>query len=197
MTPSQAMGLVEWADALPMVYDPEKPWNRQPIDTEDIWAAWRRYLMLPQPREPKALARRLGCKLREAEALMIEGVFVGRAEKFDAWVMGLWEDKVKEIVTASAEHYSERHTRLLAMSLELAGHELEKLLLTSKSTTANTLKVPEVTKLLEGMIKLERLVHDESTENVATKIQLYDPMLASIEQIKNLKAMKAKCKVKP
>lgn len=196
MDPKQALGLVEWLEGQPEHYDQARPWNRQPCDTDEIWAAWRAYLTLPLPRQVKALHKRLSCTKTRAEMLMAEGAFAPRARAFDGYIHDLWKCQVKTVVLDHAVHYSKRHIKLLEKAEILLDLELRKLVEISESTEVATLKVADVSKLLTETIKNQRLLHDESTENIAAKITTHDASLLTYEETQAILRMQEKSRVK-
>jgi len=188
--------LIQWDAARPDVYDTKHPWCRQPCDDEPSWHAWRAYLSMALPRTIKKLARSTGLPVGTLRRWYDTRGWRLRALAFDNYVHTLWQNKVEVEIVDAADDYVQRHARILAMGTELLERELTKYLDVSKSQNTTGLLRPEhLSQLANVFVKLERLHHDQSTDNVQVAATV-DLSRLSLDELKELKRLNAKTEVK-
>ena len=190
-----ALELIPWRAEQPDTYDMAKPWDRQPFDTDEVWAAYRAYLVQPLPRSLSTLHRQLGCTELQCQSWARRGAFERRAQLFDNHLHETFKQNVYAYADKVAEHYTKRHIALLTRAEELAFNELEKFIETSRSTERETIKLSDLIKLTENMVKLQRLLHDESTENISAQVKSFDATKLTLTEIRAMKLLNEKAKV--
>ena len=186
--------LIVWDAPRPEVYDSARAWDRQPCDDDTQWAAFRAYLMLPVPRRTKALHGTTGVPYAQLAQWCTRNHWVLRAQMFDRLVHETWQEAVIEVVQERAQSYAEQHAETLSAASELLRRELDKYLRVSRETEAiGLLRPAELTKLLELVIKLERLHYGETTDNIETT---FDLSALPLEDLKMYKRLNEKAGVK-
>jgi hypothetical protein len=117
-------------------------------------------------------------------------------ERVAAWDDHLDAHRREEQETAasvSGKDIAAQHARLLQESAELVTREMDKLLKTAMSTDAETIKVRDLVALQDQVIKLGRLTRGESTENVATDMDLSH---LTVEELRELQRLRDKARKK-
>jgi len=172
-----------------------QPWQRQPCDDDAPWHAWRVYLMLSLPRSVKRVSQKTRIPQHILERWSQACSWRMRAMAYDNHIHQLWLDRVEQKRNESADDYVARHTRILRTLGELLERESEKYLDVSKRQDAIGLLRPEHLNALAGtIIKHERLVNDQSTDNVSVRGSI-DLSLLSLDELKQFKQLNAKARV--
>jgi hypothetical protein len=184
--------LVDWNASQPKEANIDHPWERQPFDTDVQWAAFREYLMLPLPRTVEALAEKTGLHPGKLQRWAQKGCWVIRTNSLDDYVHDKFQERVESYVETRAQDYVERHTSVLRKGFDLLDRELDKYLELSRAGDAvgvPTLPPQHLIRLLEQVVKLERLTHGDTTEKVELD---FDMTKYTLDELKNLKELQQK-----
>lgn len=155
---------------------------------------FRRYLESSIPRCLKKLSRSTNVPERHLRRWHDANAWALRATVFDNYIHQLWQTQVETGTKEKADTYVERHARILQMGSELLESELRKYLEVSRSQDNIGLLRPEhLSQLANTFVKLERLHHDQSTENVA--VASVDLSGFSLEELKTLRRLNRKAGV--
>jgi hypothetical protein len=186
--------LIKWDAPRPEAYDCDHPWCRQPCDDEQSWHMFRKYLESSIPRCLEKLSRSTGIPAGHLRRWATNGAWVLRAQSFDNWIHQQWQSRVETGIVETADTYVDRHGRLLSMGCELLERELQKYLDVSRETDRIGLLRPEhLSQIANTFVKLERLHHDQSTENVA--VAELDLSQLSLDELKELRRLNRKAGV--
>jgi hypothetical protein len=145
-------------------------WGRQPCDTEESWPAFCEY------RDMRT--RRLRCTtkatLEQVRKWYHEHNWKERVAAYDAHLDEVMLKERDEVLRQATRDVSAEHMEMLASAREICQLELARIAtLTRDSRGANAvLKTPELIKLMHEVVKLDRLVRDQTTENVGSGIDL-------------------------
>ena len=153
----------------PSEYDLERPWLRQPFDTDQGWALFSEWLLTPAPRSLRDFAQRTRgvWTFGALEALAWEYGWRERAAAWDSHVDVLRFRAVETELETSAKSAARRHGRVARELVELAAKEIAKLLSASKSSDGfGLLRPADVVRFATEGAKLERLVMGDATERV-------------------------------
>lgn len=159
-------------------------WERQPIDTDESFKAFCTYRDQIPPRR----FRGLGPTATIAEWYRDHG-WRERIAAYDAWLDSIMLREREEALKKAARNQGTEHALLLVEAREFLGLELAKFLKTSKEHEIQNLRPHEMIRLLEQVIKLERLVQGETTENVSQQVDLSK---LSVEELRQLEALHRK-----
>ncbi len=186
--------LIEWNAPQPKTHNLERLWDRQPFDSERQWAAYRVYLMQPMPRSVERLHKTTGIPLGTLTLWSKKNHWVNRALVLDNHIHNTWTEKVETYIEKRAEDYVDRHAAVLTDAFTLLQTELKKYLEVSQgSDMPGLLRPSDLIRLMEVTVKLERLHYGESTENIASKVDLSG---LTIEQLRDLKELNSKVGMK-
>lgn len=164
--------------ALMLTVPDNAAWLRNDRETDQHWAFFQYYRTWAYPDEKAGLAGRyrprdltvIAKELGEPEsglrALARASRWGYRAARFDAWVDArLSDDGLSEAVVARRGHI-----RMLTQARHICEIELGKLYAKAMDPEASELSPREILKYLELIVKAERLLHGEATENVAVQV---------------------------
>jgi hypothetical protein len=172
------------------------PWDRQPTDTDEqfLWfVAYRDAI------PPRALGRirAPGGTVRPPLQVLLEwanaGHWTDRVAAWDQHLDTLRQRERESAAGAAGRQVAEEQEAALTQDLlDLAHRELDKLLMTSISTPAETLRPGEVNRMIENVVKLRRLQRGESTEQIKT--DGVDLSGLTVEELRQLVALKNKAR---
>ncbi len=169
-----------------------QPWDRQPFDTDETFLWFVAYRDCIPPRRLDRI--RVGQPGKVAPPLqqLLEwyntGAWRERAEAWDKHIDTLKQGEREELVKREAKIAAVEELEIVKESRELLRRELDKMLRTSMSSETETLRVGELNKLMENVIKHGRLLRGESTE----KTEVIDLSGLDLEDLRKLKALKEK-----
>jgi len=170
-----------------VVHGPPAPWERQAFDTEESWLAFTRYRDMHKPRNQKKI---LGYATATISGWYRDFAWRERCEAFDRWQDRLFLDERAARIKQTAAEVAEEHKEILQDARELAMRELEKYLEVSRANGGiGLIKVGDLTKLWETVIKFDRLVRGESTETVETKVDL---SALTVEELRKMRDLQSK-----
>lgn len=140
-------------------YDVERPWTRQPFETERDYARFQTYLHTAPPRSLTPLAKTLGMGWAALDELARDHGWLLRARTYDAHLDRLRLETVDRVTEETAASRARRHMRPLTMALEAAERELAKLAKLSKQAEGPGVLSPrDILRFLEIGIKYQRLI---------------------------------------
>jgi len=145
---------------------PPVPWERQPGEPDICFTQFRYYRDMPLPR--KILGVRDGSTADKWE-WSSKWSWVSRATAYDDHISTLAIKEREETVKQQARDIGAEHMKILHGLREVLERETGKWmarLRTSENSTEPTMKPNELLKLADTVIKLERLVQGETTENI-------------------------------
>ena len=180
----------------PPSYDIERPWIRQPCDTDARWRAFLGYRDQPLPRTIRGASEALGgFDVRTLERYSGEDAWPERVAAFDRY---LDEERVAVIVDVLAEDAratAARHVGLLRDAQDAAAHVVRQWLDAIEAGERLEGWSPgEVRGMIKDMVTLERLVRGEATERVEHGVG-FDLSLLSLDEISTMRAIEAKAGV--
>ncbi len=144
------------------------PWERQPNEGEEAWLAFRAYRdMVPSERMIKHSAVKA---LPTISKWYRDHNWRERVEAYDRQFDKIAVEERERIYRRKAQEIAIDHMIMLSNARELVQRELAKINATSRETEMHGLvKVSELNKLMETVVKLDRLVRDEPTEIVGSR----------------------------
>lgn len=161
-------------------------WERQPSDTEESWEAFKSFRDAKPPRK----LFRPGVPTGKTSEMYRDHNWKARVEAFDIYMDQKAVEERRQIVGMKAKEIAEEHMIILTRARKIVSRELDKLLEASNSDDmAGTIKPSELTKLLEAVIKFDRLVRGESTEKTDTGVDLSK---LSLDELREFEKMQRK-----
>lgn len=149
-----------------MPNDP-KPWERQPGEPDDAFRHFTTYRDMPLPRK---LDRRIpNVHITKLVDFYRDWNWKVRCSAYDDYLSAFAVQEYEDILAHGAKEAAVQHMGLLNDAKELAAIELRKWLVTARAAgdgSTSLLRMGDLTKLIEGAIKLDRLVRGEATEIV-------------------------------
>lgn len=185
--------------SLPTAYDLERPWNRQPCDTEARWRAFRTYRDLVPPRTlpgaSKALASPDGrpfC-LRTLSKWSSDDAWPERVLAFDRHLDAHRVTVIEDALAEDARAVANRHASIARDAIEVAHSHVRTWLAQLANGDAVEVWEPNAVRgMLKDMITLERLVRGEATERVEHGLSGVDLGKLSIDELEELRRLEAK-----
>lgn len=169
-----------------MTPKPPAPWDRQPYDSELSWRAFQTYRdRLPRSRAIVLDGRALNPI--EVVAWMRDHFWIERCAEYDRHLDGLRQSEIEAVHAQSARDIAAEHMELAGSARAIAARELAKLREASENSAYESLKPRDLIRLLDLVVKVDRLVRGESTESVDVRdlSSLSDADLEEIERIAN------------
>ncbi len=171
------------------------PWNRLPDETEEEFEFFTHYRDQRPPRNIIRVAKATpGLGIHRAQMLSKKHDWPERTREFDAHLRAIHQREVENVVRETAKERAVEHLALLGEAREIASLELSKLLKWVRETEIGVMQPGQVLKILETVIKCERLVAGESTENTQNT-QLFDLSGLSVEELRALGSILGKAGV--
>lgn len=175
---------------------PTQDWHRRDREPDDAYSVFRFYLHWAYPKglegefRPRSLARiaeDMSCHPSQLAVYQKPFDWTSRAAAFDRWVEGRMEE-----VTMDAALVSRRsHLAALAKCRSILHRELDKLMERASDPTLPSLTPKETLQYLDLVVKHERLIHGQSTENTAIKVGVsYDNL--DMEDLQRLDEIRRK-----
>lgn len=146
-------------------------WERLPCDTAEGWEAFKSY----RDMRPHRIQNVCGWPTYRVQEWSKACNWEKRVRAYDAHLDGVFRGELEATLQQSAKEVAAEHMSMLAMARQICTLEFSKMLeLTLKGGSAPgaAMRVGEVIKLSEIVVKLDRLVRGESTENVAKSADL-------------------------
>lgn len=174
-----------------------EPWTRQAreSDVQHLWFTYYRDSAYPDGLAGRFVARSLpqvaedlGYPLATLRGVADSFAWAWRAAAFDRVI----DERRQLAEMAQADREREQHGRALSEFHEIARLELAKLKRKAEGE-ADALRPSELIKLFETMVKLRRLLADQSTENVQIVDELDYEKLTE-DELLAYKALRAKAK---
>lgn len=177
----------------PTDYDLDRPWNRQPCDTEARWRAFQTYRDLPPPRTIGALAKALGRSTRSLEMWSREDAWPERCADFDRYLDAKRVTVIEDVLAEDARAVANRHASIARDAIEVAHAQVRQWLADlAEGILPEPWSPSEVRGMLKDMITLERLVRGEATERVEHGLSGVDLSKLTIDELEDLRRLEAK-----
>jgi|WetSurMetagenome_2_1015567.scaffolds.fasta_scaffold25325_5 hypothetical protein len=142
-------------------------WERQPCEPEAEWRAFLTYRDMPRPRSFRLVSGYLGLAQSRISSWAYAWMWKDRANLYDRQAFAAeWQEHA-----AKQAARKEESEALIDKATQLAYRELAHRLEDIDPSTGRPLaplKDAQLVRLVESVIKLDRLVHGESTEKIET-----------------------------
>lgn len=184
----------------PTSYDLDRPWIRQPCDTDTRWRAFVAYRDQALPRTIRAVSEALTSKGKPFDVRTLERYSSadGWPERAAAFDRMLDEERVAVIVDVLAEDAREtasRHVELLRDAQDAAAVVVRQWLDdVADGKRLDGWSPGEVRGMIKDMVTLERLVRGEATERVEHGVG-FDLALLTLDEIDTMRRLEAKAGV--
>jgi replicative superfamily II helicase len=149
-----------------------EPWDRQPYDTDESWPVFQAFR--------ESYPRR--SFVDTFDGMPISPVKVARwmkahfwKERADCWDMhldGLRQETQRKLLEQATKEITAEHMEITALGRKVARKELEKLLVQVEAGAYNAIKPAELIRLMDNIVKLDRLIRNETTEKVESHVDL-------------------------
>jgi hypothetical protein len=160
------------------------PWERQAAESEEAWLAFRCYRDMPP--DERMLRRSANRETAVLSKWNRDHNWADRVKAYDAHFDALSVEERRRIYKRKAEELAIDHMIVLADMRDLATREFAKFNQVSRETEVETMKPRDVIRLAETVVKLDRLVRGETTENVGTSVDTSKLSLAEMETLADL-----------
>ncbi len=164
------------------------PWERLEDEPEDAWDAFRRFRDMSTPRQVKYAAT---VQASTIFAWAGEWRWQERVSAYDRHTDGIRRAQREETLKQSEEDRMVAAIAMLAGAEELFNRELQKWIAESYASDMSHAKLSDLTKLMNSVITMRRLVHGESTENVAHTGD-FDLSKLSLDELRKWRELQAK-----
>lgn len=162
-------------------------WERHPCDSDESWEAFR---LFRDARPPRRLLRAGAGPIGKLHKWYKENAWAERVAAFDMHLDHIWTKEREDTIRLSARHVAAEHIQALTTARRLLQRELDKWLIASEKVEAEgLLSMSEVNKLLDNVVKLDRLIRGESTEKVVTD---QDLSMLNPEDLRKLRDIRKK-----
>lgn len=166
-----------------------EPWERQDGESELAYEAFRGYVLQTPPRRMAHASVKHSAA--ELSKLYNEWRWEERALAYDRHVDRIRMAEREKLISQDEKDRLAKWMVVLETTGEVLSREMAKLLRDSQQSVASGLIKPgDLNKLLNTWITMQRLIHGQSTENVAT----VDPALEklTVEELRELQRLHAK-----
>ncbi len=142
-------------------------WERQTAESDEAWLAFRNYRDMPL--DERMLKRAASIRLTTLSKWYREHNWDTRCRAYDAKFDKMRVEEREQIYRRQAREIAIDHMIMLADTRELYTREFAKLLEASRQSEMHGLiRTADLIRMAEVMVKLDRLVRGETTENVGT-----------------------------
>lgn len=172
--------------------EPSRPpelWERLPCDNSEQWIAFQRYRDMRPPRKLQNVHFTIsGVPHAHIVRWYRENNWEARVEAYDRMLDAINVEEQKKILAEGARAIAAEHMAILASARAVVAIEIERILArTRESNGPNVVLRPaELIKLADLTIRMDRLVRDQTTENVgegADLSSLSDDELAEYQRL--------------
>jgi hypothetical protein len=166
-----------------------KAWERQDGEPDAAYDAFKGYVFQAPPR--RLIHTSVKLRTSEVSALFNEWRWAERALAYDRHVASIALEEREALLREDERDRTAAHLRMLKGVQQVINREIAKLVRdTEKSEAFGTVKVSDLNKLLNTAITLERLVHGESTANVAAVDASLERL--TLDELRELQRLQAK-----
>jgi len=175
-------------------YEPDRPWVRQPWDTDLTWALFSQFLALPVPRRLQDLCRSSRLGWTQLETYSREGWWRERAAWWDDHLAQIHTSTIERVTEETAEQVARRQLTLIRDMQELAHLEIGALLKMARQANgfAGVIQPRDALRLAVSGVRLERLVRGEDPEEV----QIPDVSGLSLDELRSAAALQQKAGIR-
>lgn len=175
-----------------MGWDSQRPWARQPFDTDMGWTLFSDYLMLPVPRRLSKLREFL--PRYELERMAKECYWPERAALWDEHLADIRTTTIERVTEETAAEVAKRQLTLTRTMQSLAGKEFAAIARTYRGEDMpGNLSARDAIRLANYGIRLERVIMGEVTDRVEVGPDL---SALSVEQLRTLRELQTKAGVR-
>lgn len=161
------------------------PWERQYADTDASWEAFRKFR---DTKTPRRLIMQRGTATAQIYKWYKDLAWDSRVRAYDAHVERILLEERDQLLRQHASEIAAEHMAMLQTARDITQRELDKLLRkVGEDDEYSHLKPVEITKLMEAVIKYDRLIRGETTENTEHKIDLSSLSLEEVRMYERLK----------
>jgi hypothetical protein len=158
-------------------------WGRQDCDNEDSWAAFLEY----RDQKPPRRLHKVRKNMEERQKWFFDNCWEIRVQAYDNYLDAAQIEAKRGILAQKTEEITAEHMSLLNDLREAATIAASKWLQMEKESDAPyILRVSDLTKLVDAVIKNDRLVRGETTDKTETKIDLSDVPLENLRAAREL-----------
>lgn len=173
-------------------YEPDKPWARQPWDTDLGFALFQDYLAQAQPRTVKPAG---GLSWAQVEAMARDCYWWARAALWDDHLAEIREQTIERVTEQTAEEVARRQLALTRDLQELASLEIGALRKVAKTANGfpGAIQPRDAIRAALVGIRLERLIMGEATDRTEV-----GPDLSNLDadDLRRLREIQAKAGVR-
>ncbi len=169
--------------------DKEKPvqliWERLATEDDHAWDAFKQFRDAVPPRRQRSVIGHGTCPVSH---WYNEHRWVERVDAYDRHMERVAQSEREAQLRQNAKDVSAEHMAMLQSARHVAQRELDKLRESVVRGDGQMMRPTEIIRLLETVVKLDRLVRGESTEAVEVgnkAAKLTDEELEAIEKIQN------------
>jgi hypothetical protein len=162
-------------------------WHRWPTEPDEAWHAFTKFREQRPPRRLKAI---IGYPTAECAEWYRNFAWAERAREYDEYLQGILDAEIEDSLRNRARGIAAQHLQILAAARILVARQIDKYVDMDQDGDHPVLKPAELTKLMEAVIKYDRLTQGESTENIDVKHD--DLSNLSIDELRQLRAIRLK-----
>lgn len=179
----------------PTEFDFERPWTRQPFDTDARWRAFQRYRDQPLPRTIRGASEALGgYDVRTLEKWSSENAWPERCFELDRYLDEQRIAATVDVLEEDARTTAGFHVALLRDAQQAAASVVRGWLVRLASGLPLEGWSPnDVRGMIKDTITLERLVRGQATERVEHGV--VDLSSLTLDEIETLRTLEAKAGV--
>ena len=145
-------------------------WFRQACDTEEAWAAFQAYR---DQKPPRRLIRPGPNPTSDLAKWYRDNNWKERCIAYDVHLDSIVQEERDELLRNDTREVTAQHRAILQDARRVAELEVSKLLAAANaSPNAPGLRPTELIKMIDSVVKLDRLLRDQSTENTTVKPDL-------------------------
>lgn len=163
---------------------PARAWERQDGEGEVEWERFKAFRDAPKPRK---MVRPGAGRTQDLYDLAGQWRWFQRVAAYDRHMDRVHQNIVEGFIKQDAKEIAAEHMALLRDARELVSIEIERILERARESKIDgTIKVPDLIRLADFVLKGDRLVRGESTENVAPVGNLSEMSLDDLRKAKEL-----------
>lgn len=161
-------------------------WHRMPGEPESAYLKFEEFLRAPRPRR---LIRPGVGRHQSICDMAAEWQWFARVDAFDKHWQEVRDREIEAFVKQDGREMATEHMAMLRDARELASIHIERQLRTARELEFSDAKLSDLTRLLDVVVKLERLQAGQSTQNHA---QVTDLSGMSLEDLRKMEELATK-----
>lgn len=170
-------------------WDVDRPWNRQPFDSDLAWYWFCLYIRMPIPRNLGKLARKVSRTQADLMRVARKNHWEDRAMAWSNYLQKEYTESAAVTVIEQGRIHADLYVRKLDLMSDVVEHELVKLLRQVKESNFSVLKPRDLLRMMTEYVRMRELLQGHATDRIEHQAaeQFFEEHSLSYEHLEALK----------